>query len=110
MADFHQTYDVLVTPATPIPAFAAGTDVPPGWNNPDWTSWTPYSYPFNMTQQPALSLPCGTTDAGLPVGVQLVGARFSDRLVIRVGAALEKALGRVVPTPRVHASRPGGGR
>ena len=103
MAEFHGTYDVLITPTTPIPAFAVGADVPPGWHSPDWTSWTPYTYPFNMTQQPALSIPCGTTDAGLPVGVQLVGARFEDRLVVRVGAALEAALGQAVPAPRVHA-------
>ncbi|MCT1513664.1 amidase [Dietzia cercidiphylli] len=108
MADFHQGYDILITPTTPIPAFAAGSDVPPGWHSPDWTSWTPYTYPFNMTQQPALSLPCGTTDAELPVGIQIVGARFEDRLVVRVGAALEAALGRVVPTPRVHAAATGG--
>lgn len=110
MAQFHQTYDLLVTPTTPIPAFAAGSDVPPGWHSPDWTSWTPYSYPFNMTQQPALSIPCGTTDTGLPVGVQLVGARFSDRLVVRAGAALEAALGQVVPVPRVHAAAVGHGQ
>ncbi|MFN3600714.1 MAG: amidase [Dietzia sp.] len=108
MADFHQSYDILITPTTPIPAFAAGSDVPPGWHSPDWTSWTPYTYPFNMTQQPALSIPCGTTDAGLPVGIQIVGARFEDRLVVRVGAALEDALGRVVPAPRVHAGTSGG--
>lgn len=111
MAAFHHEYDLLVTPTVPIPPFAAGADVPPGWHSPDWTSWTPYTYPFNMTQQPALSLPCGVTDAGLPVGVQLVGARFEDRLVVRAGAALEAALGRVVPEPRVHAGRGGhGGR
>ena len=111
MADFHRRHDILITPTTPIAAFAAGSDVPPGWHSPDWTSWTPYTYPFNMTQQPALSVPCGTTDAGLPVGLQVVGARFEDRLVVRVGAALEAALGQVVPTPRVHAAgRPGGGR
>ena len=104
MADFHQSYDLLITPTTPIPAFAAGSDVPPDWHSPDWTSWTPYTYPFNMTQQPALSIPCGTTDSGLPVGLQIVGARFEDRLVVRAGAALEAALGEVVPTPRVHAA------
>ena len=104
MADFHQTYDLLITPTTPIPAFAAGSDVPPEWHSPDWTSWTPYTYPFNMTQQPALSIPCGTTDAGLPVGLQIVGARFEDRLVVRAGAALEAALGDVVPAPRIHAA------
>ena len=71
---FHENYDVLVTPTMPIAAFEVGSDVPPGWHSPDWTSWTPYTYIFNMTQQPALTLPCGVTDAGLPVGVQLVGA------------------------------------
>ena len=109
MADFHQTYDLLVTPTTPIPAFAAGSDVPPGWHSPDWTSWTPYTYPFNMTQQPALSVPCGVTDSGLPVGVQLVGARFEDLLVVRAGAALEAALGKVVPRPPIHADASGRG-
>lgn len=109
MADFHQSYDLLVTPTTPIPAFAAGSDVPPDWHSPDWTSWTPYTYPFNMTQQPALSVPCGLTDSGLPVGMQLVGARFEDLLVIRAGAAVEAALGQVVPAPPIHADAPGGG-
>ena len=109
MADFHQNYDLLVTPSTPIPAFAVGSDVPPGWRSPDWTSWTPYTYPFNMTQQPALSVPCGVTDSGLPVGVQLVGARFEDLLVVRAGAALEAALGKVVPRPPIHADASGRG-
>ena len=99
MAEFHADYDVLVTPTIPIPAFEAGSDVPPGWHSPDWTSWTPYTYPFNMTQQPALSLPGGVTSAGLPVGVQLVGPRFGDATVVRAGAALEAALGPVVPRP-----------
>lgn len=109
MADFHQRYDLLVTPTTPIPAFAVGSDVPPGWHSPDWTSWTPYTYPFNMTQQPALSVPCGVTESGLPVGVQLVGARFEDLLVVRAGAALEAALGQVVPAPPIHADAAGVG-
>ena len=43
-----------------------------------WTSWTPYTYPFNLTQQPALSVPCGFTPAGLPVGLQIVGPRHAD--------------------------------
>lgn len=99
----HDTFDVLVTPTMPIPAFEIGADVPPGWHSPDWTSWTPYTYIFNMTQQPALTLPCGVTDAGLPVGVQLVGARFADRTLVRAGAALERALAGRTPRPRVHA-------
>lgn len=89
MGGFHQGYDVLVTPTLPLPAFAVGQDVPDGWESPDWTSWTPYSYPFNLTQQPALSVPCGFTTAGLPIGLQIVGARHTDALVLRMGQAYQ---------------------
>jgi len=91
MGRFHQTYDVLVTPTLPLPAFPAGQDVPDGSASPDWTSWTPYTYPFNLTQQPALSVPCGFTAAGLPIGLQIVGARHADALVLRVGQAYQSA-------------------
>lgn len=56
-----------------------------------------------MTQQPALSVPCGVTDDGLPVGAQLVGARFTDRLVIRTGAALHARVAERTPRPAIHA-------
>ncbi|MGY4653479.1 amidase [Mycobacterium sp. URHB0021] len=91
MGRFHQTYDVLVTPTLPLPAFPVGQDVPDGSASPDWTSWTPYTYPFNLTQQPALSVPCGFTTAGLPIGLQIVGARHTDALVLRVGQAYQSA-------------------
>ncbi len=91
MGRFHQTYDVLVTPTLPLTAFAVGRDVPDGSPSPDWTSWTPYTYPFNLTQQPALSVPCGFSAGGLPVGLQIVGPRHSDALVLRVGEAYQGA-------------------
>ncbi|MGB3352065.1 MAG: amidase [Mycobacterium sp.] len=91
MGRFHQSYDVLLTPTLPLPAFPVGRDVPDGSASPNWTSWTPYTYPFNMTQQPALSVPCGFTAAGLPVGLQIVGARHADALVLRVGQAYQQA-------------------
>jgi aspartyl-tRNA(Asn)/glutamyl-tRNA(Gln) amidotransferase subunit A len=91
MGRFHQTYDVLLTPTLPLPAFPVGQDVPDGSASPDWTSWTPYTYPFNLTQQPALSVPCGFTNAGLPIGLQIVGARHTDALVLRVGQAYQSA-------------------
>lgn len=103
LGGLHRDYDVLLTPTVPIPAFQAGADVPPDWHSPDWTSWTPYTYLFNMTQQPALSVPCGVTDDGLPVGAQLVGARFTDRLVIRTGAALHARVAERTPRPAIHA-------
>ena len=89
MGRFHQDYDVLITPTLPLPAFPVGQDVPDGSPSPDWTSWTPYTYPFNMTQQPALSVPCGFTSAGLPVGLQIVAARHADATVLRVGQAYQ---------------------
>ena len=85
----HETYDVLLTPTMPIPAFEAGRQSPPGWPSELWTSWTPYTYPFNMTQQPALSLPCGLTTDRRPIGLQVVGPRHADALVLRVGRAYE---------------------
>jgi aspartyl-tRNA(Asn)/glutamyl-tRNA(Gln) amidotransferase subunit A len=99
MGRFHQTYDVLLTPTLPLPAFPVGQDVPDGWSSPDWTSWTPYSYPFNLTQQPALSVPCGFTAAGLPVGLQVVGPRHADALVLRVGQAYQSATDWHLSTP-----------
>ncbi|HET8601995.1 MAG TPA: amidase [Segeticoccus sp.] len=89
MGQYHLAHDVLVTPTMPIPAFEAGRDAPEGWPSQLWTSWTPYTYPFNMTQQPALSLPCGLTADGRPIGLQVVAARHADALVLRVGRAYE---------------------
>ncbi|MEV6635910.1 amidase [Actinoplanes sp. NPDC051470] len=91
MGRFHQSYDLLLTPTLPITAFPKGRDVPHGWHSVDWTSWTPYTYPFNMTQQPAASVPCGFTSGGLPTGLQIVGPRHADALVLRAARAYERA-------------------
>ena len=91
MGRFHQTYDLLLTPTLPITAFPRGSDVPPGWHSADWTSWTPYTYPFNLTQQPAASVPCGFTARGLPAGLQIVGPRHADALVLRAARTYEQA-------------------
>jgi aspartyl-tRNA(Asn)/glutamyl-tRNA(Gln) amidotransferase subunit A len=85
----HETYDALVCPTMPIAAFAAGQPAPDDWPSDLWPSWTPYTYPFNMTQQPALSLPCGFTPDERPIGLQIVGPRHGDAIVLRVAAAYE---------------------
>ncbi|WP_210633968.1 amidase [Streptomyces sp. GESEQ-13] len=90
MGRFHDTYDLLVTPTLPVTAFEAGAEVPRGSGHRRWTGWTPFTYPFNMTQQPAASVPVGLAD-GLPVGLQLVAARHRDDLVLRAAHALDEA-------------------
>ncbi len=91
MGRFHAQYDLLLTPAVPITAFEAGREVPAGSSQPRWTSWTPFTYPFNLTQQPAASVPCGFTSAGLPVGLQIVGAKYKDAMVLRAAHAYQTA-------------------
>lgn len=92
MGAFHMAFDVLITPTMPGTAFAAGHDVPPGSGLGGWPEWTPFTYPFNMTQQPAISIPVGRTRAGLPVGLQIVGPRHSDDLVLAVARHAEHVL------------------
>lgn len=91
MGLFHSTYDLLVTPSLPVTAFEAGAEVPKGSGLRRWTGWTPFTYPFNLTQQPAATVPVGLDADGLPVGLQLVGARHADGLVLRVAHALYEA-------------------
>ncbi len=91
MGRFHAEYDLLLTPAVPIPTFEAGREVPAGSPHRRWTSWTPFTYPFNLTQQPAASVPCGFTSTGLPVGLQIVGAKYEDALVLRAAHAYQTA-------------------
>ncbi|MFF1299415.1 MULTISPECIES: amidase [unclassified Streptomyces] len=89
MGRFHASYDLLVTPTVPITAFEAGAEVPKGSGHRRWTGWTPFTYPFNMTQQPAASVPVGVDGDGLPVGLQIVAARHRDDLVLRAAHALD---------------------
>lgn len=86
---FHETYDLLLTPTVPVPPFPAGRLAPPGMTDDSWTDWTPFTYPCNLTQQPALTVPCGQTETGLPVGAHLLAAKHRDDLVLRAGRVLE---------------------
>ncbi|MFZ2004178.1 MAG: amidase [Stellaceae bacterium] len=88
MGAFHEKYDLLLTPMMPVPALPVGEDL----NSPDdehWVDWSPFSYPFNMTRQPAASIPCGLTGGGLPIGLQIVGPLHADAKVLRAARAFE---------------------
>ncbi|MFF8971489.1 amidase [Streptomyces sp. NPDC014995] len=101
MGLFHDTYDLLLTPTVPITAFEAGAEVPKGSAHRRWTGWTPFTYPFNLTQQPAATVPVGTDGDGLPVGLQIVAARHRDDLVLRAAHALYEAGAAFSPAGRV---------
>lgn len=88
---FMEKYDLLVTPTLPIPAFEAGRLAPSSDNKGKWENWTPFSYPFNLTQQPAASVPCGFTKQGLPIGLHIVGRMFDDATVLRAAYAYERS-------------------
>jgi aspartyl-tRNA(Asn)/glutamyl-tRNA(Gln) amidotransferase subunit A len=93
MDAFFERYDLLVTPTMPCPPFRAGADQP-GWvagRPTEYLSWTAFTYPFNVTGQPAASVPCGRDPEGLPVGLQIVGRRGEDGLVLRAARAFERA-------------------
>ena len=89
MSRFHERYDLLVTPTLPLVAFAAGKEADGGTKA--WVNWTPFTFPFNLTQQPAASIPCGLTKAGLPVGLHIVGPKYAEVRVLQAARAFEKA-------------------
>jgi aspartyl-tRNA(Asn)/glutamyl-tRNA(Gln) amidotransferase subunit A len=83
-----------VTPTTSAAAFPIGQTFPPEIDGRPLThqlEWFPFTYPFAITGQPAISVPAGFTAEGLPVGLQIVGRRFADATVLRVAAAFEAA-------------------
>jgi len=90
---FFQRYDLLLTPSLSVVAFPAERLIPEHWEQHpwDWLRWAGFSYPFNLTGQPAATCPCGFTPAGLPVGLQIVAGRLRDRLVLQASRAFEIA-------------------
>ena len=84
--EFHRKWDLLITPTTAHPASAIDASSEDLKVRP---IRSPFTYPFNLTQQPAASVPAGLTSAGLPVGLQIIGAKFADQVVLRAARAFE---------------------
>ena len=90
MQEFHRSHDLLILPTMPMTAFEAGRECPVDSANRRWTDWTPFTYPFNLTRQPAATVPCGFSKDGLPIGLQIVGRLFEDATVMRAARAFER--------------------
>jgi amidase/aspartyl-tRNA(Asn)/glutamyl-tRNA(Gln) amidotransferase subunit A len=88
-------FELIVCPVLTRPAVLLGEfplDAPRRELWEAYYAWHSYTVPFNVTGQPALSLPIGRTERGLPVGLQIVGPPGADARVLALGAALERAL------------------
>jgi len=96
MYQYFKNYDVLITPTLPCPAIKpgwleSGTTFPTiGKKTLNTVSWMTYTYPFNMTGLPAASIPCGWTNSGLPIGMQIIGKRYAEKTVLQVSKAFEE--------------------
>ena len=85
-------FDLVLTPTVPILPFEAGREAPAEASSQNWLDWNPYTYPFNLTRQPAISLPAGISASGLPVGLQLVAGLYQDEWLVDVAQLVEDCL------------------
>jgi aspartyl-tRNA(Asn)/glutamyl-tRNA(Gln) amidotransferase subunit A len=90
-AAFFARYDLLLTPTMTLPPFPIGIDFPRdvGGESVTGMQWTAFTFPFNLTGNPAASVPAGWTADGLPIGLQVVGRRWRDDVVLRACADFE---------------------
>ncbi|PWC26561.1 amidase [Teichococcus aestuarii] len=105
-AALHENHDLLLTPTAPHVAPPVETV----YHSPAYDRWrdgVAYTLPFNLTGQPAASIPCGVSRAGLPVGLQVVGPRYGERLVLESCLAAEALLQQPVPHPHLLANLEG---
>jgi aspartyl-tRNA(Asn)/glutamyl-tRNA(Gln) amidotransferase subunit A len=90
MAMLHQRFDLVLCPTVPgPPPLADAPTVDPV--QALWTQWAPWTFAFNLTRQPAITVPMGLSDSGLPLSVQIVAAQYRDDLVLRAARAIEQA-------------------
>jgi aspartyl-tRNA(Asn)/glutamyl-tRNA(Gln) amidotransferase subunit A len=97
MARFHQRHDLVLTAATPTAAFAADQPtVRP--REALWRDWAPWTSAFNLTRQPAVSVPVGLDAEGMPRAVQVAAALHRDDLALRGARAIERAAAPPLPS------------
>ena len=89
---FFEKYDLLITPTVAIPPFPVEIPYPKEINGlpmADYTDWFILTYAISITGHPAISIPCGFTASGFPVGLQIIGRRLAEVTVLKAAAAFE---------------------
>ncbi|MER9664765.1 amidase family protein, partial [Mesorhizobium sp. M0159] len=85
-----EEFDYVMSPAVPVAAFDVGRDIPAGSGLETSFEWSSFSFPINLSQQPACSVPCGFTSDDLPIGFQIIGARGDDMGVLSAALSYEQ--------------------
>ena len=93
IANIFEKYDFIIGPTLPVTALKKGRNVPMGWNTQDFFSWTPFTYPFNLTKNPTSTINCGFSNSNLPVGMQIVAPMYQDHNCLRFANYLEEEFG-----------------
>jgi aspartyl-tRNA(Asn)/glutamyl-tRNA(Gln) amidotransferase subunit A len=88
---FFERYDILLSPVLPVTSLDVGKDVPGHLGDRNLVSWVYYTYPFNLTGQPAATVCAGIAADGMPVGLQIVGRALGEYDVVRAAAAYERS-------------------
>ena len=102
---FFEKYDILVSPVLPVSSLDVGLNIPVHLTDRNLVSWVYYTYPFNLTGQPAATVCAGIAEDGMPVGLQIVGRALGEYDVVRLAAAYERtqpAGYNLVPALKAH--------
>ncbi len=102
-----EPFDLLLSPTVPIPACDIGIEIPGQAQGRNLCTWQYYTYPFNLTGQPAASIPVGFTTSGLPVGLQMVAKTGCETDIFRAAAAFEVARPWLHKAPPLNGERTG---
>ncbi|MGI9381864.1 MAG: amidase family protein [Methyloligellaceae bacterium] len=90
MRIFFESHDVLISPVLPVSSLDVGENIPSHLTDRNLVSWVYYTYPFNLTGQPAATVCAGVATDGMPVGLQVIGRGLGEADVVRVAAAVER--------------------
>ena len=104
LSTFFSSFDLLITPTLPCTAFPVKHNAPPGSSNQNPVAWVSYTYPFNLTGQPAASIPIGFTSEKLPVGLQIVSPCYREEQIFSLAKQYQERFQTLSIRPPEHTN------